>query len=176
MNKRTLFVVAAIALTLAGLVVRYENNRQARSLAVTVQQQDLSGASTTVSSANLLAYVNSHMGASITYTLTGSFNRAVAQSNAAATAASSDSQIYAAAQAACSGKTDSITQAKCNQAYLSSHLSSMQQTAPDAQPQLASYQHSLKAPTWTPDLAGALLLGALAALILGAINKPKGRW
>jgi hypothetical protein len=176
MNKRTLFVVAAIALAVAGLVVRNENNKQARTMADIVQAQDLSGASTAASLDDLQTYVNTHMGASVTYTLTGSYNRAVAQANAAATAASSDSQIYAAAQAACSGKTDSITQAKCNQAYLSSHLSNAPQAAPVAEPQLASYQHSLKAPTWSPDLAGALLLGAIAALILAVINKPKGRW
>jgi hypothetical protein len=175
MNKRMLFIIAAIILLIAGIYARSASAKQAKTLANNVEVADLADTSTTATLTDLQLYVKDHMGASVSYTLTGSYNRALAAATAASSAQNGNGQIYAAAHAACSGKTDSITQAKCNQAYLSAHLANLPQPVPVTQPKLADYQYSLKSPSWTPDLTGSLLLGALAALILGMVTKSGAR-
>jgi hypothetical protein len=171
MNKRMLFITAAAILLIAGIYARYDNEKHAKTLVSAVESSDLMSTSTQTPVSALQLYVKEHMGASVRYTLTGSYDRAVASANAAAAAQGGDGSIYAAAQAACSGKTDSITQAKCNQAYLSAHLANVAPATLVLQPKLASYQYSLKSPSWTPDLAGSILLGALIAFIMGIVTK-----
>lgn len=175
MSKRMLFMLAAFALVAAGIYSRSLSEKEAKNLVNTVQSADVAGANSTTAISDLQSYVKSHVGASVTYTLTGSYNRAVTQANAAASAQNSNGQIYAAAQAACSGKTDSITQAKCNQAYLQSHLANLPPQTTVLQPKLSDYQFSLRSPSWTPDLTGSLFLGALAAFILGLASKSGRR-
>jgi hypothetical protein len=172
MTKRMLFVLAAIALAVASLYSLSQTGKEARLLAATTQNDDLAGTSTAGDIETLQTYVQSHMGSSVSYTLTGSYDRALTAAKVAAAAQSANNGVYAAAQAACSGKTDSITQAKCNQAYLSTHLTNIPQTAPVYQPVISGYQHTLKAPAWTPDLTGSLLLGMLVAVGLTFIVKP----
>lgn len=174
MSKRILFVVAGILLAAAGIYFRAASTHEARAQADRIVAADATGADTSASITTLKDYVKLHMGASVKFTLQSSYDRANAKAKAAAAATSDNSKIYAAAQAACAGKSDSITQAKCNSAYLAAHLSNLPTPAPVPAPVLASYQYSLRAPIWTPDLAGALMLGAAAAIALGIIfGRPK---
>jgi hypothetical protein len=98
--------------------------------------------------------------------LANAYVKAQAAAQASAAAQAANSQIYADAQRLCSGKSDSITQAKCNQDYISKHLANVPLPTPVAEPKAADYQLKLSAPLWTPDLAGAAVLGAAAALVL----------
>jgi hypothetical protein len=166
MTKRLLFVVAAVLLIALGMYVRAHNASIARQQATNIVNLDSAGSDTSGAIENLKAYVLGHMGASTNFTLQVSYDRAVAQAKAAATASSNSSKVYADAQRACSGHTDSITQARCNQEYIAHHL---------AAPQLSSYQYHFRAPLWTPDLAGAFVLGGLAALVLGLVPFPARR-
>jgi hypothetical protein len=175
MSKRIFFLIAAVVLLGTGLFYRAASAHMARKLADQIVADDLAAKDTTAARASLKDFAAVHMGAAVNFTLKGSYDRATATANAAATVADPNTQVYAAAQAACSGKTDSITQAKCNQAYLASHLVATPTPAPVVAPKLASYQYAVKSPLWSPDLAGALLLGSLAAFIIGfVINRPKG--
>ena len=166
MMKRIFFILAAAALGFAGLYFQSANARQAATLEATVTNQDLAGTDPTAAIASLTSFVKIHMGTSVDFTLTGAYDRAMAAAKASA-APDNTSQVYADAQRACSGKNDSIVQARCNQAYISAHLSTAPAPAPLPEPVLAGYQHKITAPVWTPDLPGALLLGALIALLFG---------
>ncbi len=176
MSKRILFVFAAIVLAGAGIFFRASSTHSARAAADKIVQADTSGTSTASSLAELKNFVKLHMGASVNFTLKTSYDRAVTAATAAAVSASSNTQIYADAQKACSGKSDSITQAKCNQQYLAQHLTNTPAPSPVPAPVLADYQYKLVAPFWTPDLAGALFLGALGSLGFAALmGRNKGR-
>ncbi len=177
MSKRFLFLFAAIILFGVGIFFRASSTRSARTQAEKITQADTAGADTAADVASLKTYSASHMGASVKFALKGAYARAQAAAEAAATAqaaaSAANSQIYAEAQRQCSGKSDSITQAKCNQAYLSAHLASVP-AAPASvpAPKESDFQYDLKAPFWTPDLAGALLIGALVAF---GFSIPFGR-
>lgn len=176
MSKRFVFIIAAIVLFAVGIGLRATSARSARTQADAIVAADAAGKPTAALLSSLSDFVKQHMGASVALTLKGSYDRAVVAAGVAAAAANPSTQVYADAQKACSGKTDSITQARCNQAYLAAHLTATPPPVSVPAPQLGSYQHTYAAPLWTPDLAGAVLLGATVAGVLGLIgNRRKGR-
>jgi hypothetical protein len=176
MAKRILFVLAAILLAGAGFYYRTQNTKTAQVKEAYIVVQDSEGADVTAMLDELKLYAASHMGSSVKLTLDGSYSRAQAATKAAVVAASAaNSQIYADAQRVCGTKADSITLAHCNQDYITKHLANLPAPAPVAQPKLADYQRTIRAPAWTPDLAGALFLGAAAAAILSAFTFIGGR-
>ena len=171
MSKRILFVFAAVILAGAGIFFRASSTHTARVQADQIVKNDSAGTDTASGIATLKAFVASHMGASVSFTLKASYDRAIAAARPPAPPANTTSQVYVDAQRACSGKSDSITQARCNQNYLAQHLSAVPAAtpAPVPAPKLADYQYGLVAPLWTPDLAGALLLGAVASVGVGLV-------
>jgi hypothetical protein len=171
-SKRMLFLLAAVVLAAAGLYYRASSSHSARTQVDQILSADASGADITAKIADLKTFANDHMGASVGFTLKSSYDRAVVAAQTAAAAANSNSQIYADAQRACSSKSDSLVQAHCNQAYLAAHLTNIPNPTPVIAPVLANYQYTVKASIWTPDLAGALFLGALVAFVL---SLPLGR-
>jgi hypothetical protein len=165
-----LFVLSAIVLAAGGLYYRAQNAHHAQELANEFVQFNISSPAVNPYGTPLKDFVDSHMGATVKYTLQGSYDRIKAAADASAAAASSaqssNSQVYADAQRACSGHTDSITQARCNAAYIAAHSASITATpTPVPAPKLADYQVTLRSPLWTPDLPGALFLGAVLALL-----------
>ena len=175
MSKRILFIIFAVVLLGAGIVYRAASAHEARAEADKIVAADLAGQDTSSAITTLKAFAAGHMGASVNFTLKGSYDRAQAAAAAAANTPAPNAQVYADAQRACSGKSDSIVQAKCNQAYVAAHLTAVATPTPVPAPKLAGYQYAVVAPLWTPDLAGALLLGAAAALALSAILRPRKR-
>jgi hypothetical protein len=161
MNKRILFVLA-IVLAAAGFYFQAQAAKVADTKKAQIVQADVAGDATDASIDDLKEYAKMHMGASASFTLSGSYDRA-AKAATASTAQPDTGQIYADAQRACSGKTDSVTQARCNQQYIQAHTSSLPSPSPVPQPKLAEYQHRVSAPLWTPDITGVLFLGALAS-------------
>ncbi len=153
-------------LAVGGFYLRHLNKQEAARQAQALIAADQAGQDTTAPLQSLKDYIKGHMGAKADVTLSAGYERAQAAARVAAQAQAANSQIYAQAQAACAGKSDSITQAKCNQEYLSKHLTSVPPPAPVAEPKLADYQHNLRSPLWTADLAGALFVGVIAALAL----------
>jgi len=163
MSKRILFAIAAILLAGAGIFFRASSMHTARDSADKIVQSDAASGSVSADIASLKDFVKAHMGASVSFTLKAAYDRAQAAATAAS-ATNSNSQIYADAQKACSGKNDSITLARCNQQYLAQHLASAPAPVVVPVPLLSYYQYKLASPVWTPDLAGALLLGAIVSL------------
>ena len=162
MTKRILFAFAAAALLAAGIFFRASSTHSARDAADKIVRADTAGGTVAADLAALKDYVKIHMGASVSFTLKSAYDRAQA-ATIAASKSNSNSQIYADAQKACSGKSDSIVLARCNQQYLAQHLASAPAPVVVPAPVLSDYQYNLVAPFWTPDLAGAFLLGALVA-------------
>lgn len=176
MTKSILFVLAAVGLVAAGLHYRTVSSHDARTKADQVAAQDVAGTDTTAALADLKLFVSSHMGASVSLTLQGSYDRAAAAVKASLAAQSATSQVYADAQRACSGKSDSITQARCNQNYISTHLVNQATPAPVAEPKLSDYKQTLRSPAWTPDLAGALFLGAAVSGVIALFGLRRRRY
>jgi hypothetical protein len=163
MSKRLLIIVA-LGLAVAGFYFGYQNNQEARRRAAAVVAADQAGVDTASQATALRAYVATHMGAGAEVSLTTSYDRARQAARAAAAAQAANSQIYADAQRVCGGKRDSVSQAKCQQDYLTKNLANVPLPTAVPEPKLADYQLKLRAPWWTPDLAGACFLGAGAAL------------
>lgn len=168
MKKHILFAILAVALLAGAFLARSASLREAKKQADAIAAADKASQPTADAVVALKNYVALHMGSSVTVTLEGSYARAQAAA-VAASKASDNSKIYADAQVACAGKSDSVTQAKCNQAYIASRLVSPTPT-PVPAPKRADYQQKLSSPAWTPDLTGALLLGAAAALGMASVT------
>jgi hypothetical protein len=164
MKSRPLFVTAAIV-GLIGIGLLVAQQHKAQTLASAIVSKDQSGLDTTADQQRLKTYASTHMGATTTVFLQGSYARA-AQAAQAATNPASGGQVYAAAQAACAGKSDSIVQARCVTAYVNSHSQPAANPQPVAMPLQADYTKTFTAPTFTFDLAGLLL--ALCGLLVAA--------
>ena len=175
MTNKVLIVVAVL-LAAGGFYVASSSKQEASKQVKAIVAADLLAQDVAPQLKTLKDYVAGHMGAGATITLSGAYQRAQAAAQAAASVQNSNSQIYAQAQAACAGKSDSITQAKCNQDFLASHLQNVPPPVAVPQPKLADYQYQYRAPLWTADTAGLLFLGsiaALAALLIGLRKRTR---
>jgi hypothetical protein len=165
MMKRIFFVLAAAALGFAGLYFRGQNATEANRRADAIVEQDLAGQDPTASIAALKAYVQTHTGASVDFTLTGAYDRDL-KAYQSAKSSTDQSQVYIEAQKACGGQRDSITQAKCVTQYVQARMAAATPApSPPPEPKLAKYRYDLNAPLWASDLPGALLLGAVIAAL-----------
>lgn len=140
---------------------------------------DTSGVDVRDSVAVANAYAGTHMDVATTIMLQGSYNRALSAANTPVAAAGSGA-VYAAAQAACGGHADSITQARCVSNYVATHAApgSNAPTSQLAPPNKADYTVTFKGPAWSFDDVGMLLLGAfglLVAAIILSLRRPGGR-
>jgi len=165
----------ALVLVATGLYVQSQNQTNAKRQVAAIVAADAAGQDTAAARQALSSFVTGHTALSASFKLDGSYQRAQAAAEAAAAAQATNSQIYAAAQAACSGHSDSITQAKCNQDYLAKHLVNLPAPTPVAKPNAADYSFAYHGAFWTPDLPGALYLGATAALALAVILSLRRR-
>lgn len=159
MLKRLLVVLAFTFLVSSGYFM-YANHRSSDNQAKTIEATDLRGEDVTLDLGKLKTYVGSHIYAGTTVVLAGSYARAQAAASASATAGQTSALVYADAQKTCSGKNDSIVQARCNAQYLSDHLSSVPSATPVPIPQPSDYQYKFISPLWAPDMAGVLLLAS----------------
>jgi hypothetical protein len=170
---KAILLLIAVAMFGAGFYAQQGNSKESSRRVQAILTADLAGKNVSGDVDSLTDYVGKHMGSSIDFSLTGSFNRAEdafqAYQTAAAAAQQANSQIYAQAQAACAGKDDSIVQARCNTAYLNAHLQNVHIPDPVPEPQAADYYYKLVSPPWTADLAGALYLDGVISLILAIV-------
>src|SRR5690242_10439715 len=104
MTKRVLYALVAVVLAAAGIYLVSNNARYVHTQVAAIQAQDVASdplAAVTV----VKSYVANHMGTSADFVLTGTYNRALNAAKAAQAKAAANANVYAAAQAACSGKT-----------------------------------------------------------------------
>jgi hypothetical protein len=161
MKKRYLIIAAAVLVGF-GLWRIYANNQSAVKQTQAIIAADVAGSDIKAQTDALAAFVYGHMGASVRYELTGSYNRAVAAAKSAAQPQVSDS-LYAQATAACATHNP-VAQAQCIQNYVSAQPAAATQAV--TLPSVTSYNHQLTSPFWTPDLAGGSLLAAATLLLL----------
>ena len=171
--QATLFVLA-LGLVGVGFNARNLNHAEANRQVQAIIDADLANQPVNDKITILRSYVQNHLGASIDFSLTGAFNRAqaaaVAYQDAAAKAQQANSEIYAQAQAACAAIKNAISQTKCNQQYLNSHLENIQLPEPVAAPVESDYTYKLVSPPWTADVAGALFVDAAVTFVLAIIG------
>ncbi len=167
MRTRYLVIIGVALVVSAGwLLVR--NQSHLNILVNQISAKDAAGESVAVDIEAANTYASKHMDISANLSLSGSYNRALAASHAPG-ATTTSGVIYNAAQAACSGRSDSIVQARCVTAYVASHGAPGANPQALTEPKIADYQHSFKGPSWSFDNVGLLILfgfGFLTAAIL----------
>lgn len=170
-----IYLPLAIILAAAGIILVQHNNQTAKQQSDAIITADNAGQDTTAALAQLKTYVKDHSDTQVGFTLTAAYQRAQAAAAAQAAATAGNAQVYADAQKACSGHTDSITQAKCNEQYLAAHLQALPAPSPVVAPKSADFQYDLHGPVWTPDGAGLSFAGAVVAAVLAIIGIAMGR-
>lgn len=174
--SKILLAVAALLLTAGGFYARHMNAQTAAKQVAALVAADTAGTDTKAGAATLKDYVSTHMGASVDVNLTAGYQRAVAASQAAPPPPP-NAALYAEAQKACAGRTDSITQARCVQAFVAPRLVAEPAATPvPLAPKVTDYSYRLAAPWWAPDVAGALFLGAVLALLALFGRLAHKRW
>lgn len=164
MNK--LIFVASALLLAVGFGARYQNSTTLRSLVEVVIAMDSSGKDTASPLKSARDYAAGHMSAPIRIILQASYERAVEKAKAAVTPPVNNAEVYAQAQRVCGTKTDSVTQARCNQNYIASRLAPAETPSPAELPKISDYTYDLKPPLWTSDVAGVSFV--LSAVLLFA--------
>lgn len=154
---------------------QYRN--EAIQQAEAIQAKDRASVDVTKEIETLKKYSSDHMGTSVQIYLAGSYDRAVAATKSTADPSAS-ARVYAEAQASCGSLKDSISQSKCISDYLSKNAVPAPNPKPATMPDQSKYIMLTSSPAWSPDLAGAFLLGAAVAGALGIIKllfTPKRR-
>lgn len=161
---RPLWLVAlGILCLILGLIWMVSNRQAAVAKSQTILVMDQNGQDTRKEIAVLEKYVHDHMRTSVSFELTGSYDRAVEAAKAAAVPKVSG-DVYSKAIAACPQKVASV-QTKCIADYVASN--SPKVSTPTAKlPSRTKYMRTYNAPGWTPDGAGLLLLGTLISWAL----------
>lgn len=165
MTKPILAIVGLLLLG-AGIWLAVANQSQAKAQVAAIIAKDNSGQDTAADLSALKTYAASHTNGSATVTLVAAYERAQAQAKAQAEAGSASAKLYGAAQQACAGRTDSITQARCVADYVSKRLVAAPVPSQIPAPKASDYTFTYSSPMWAPDGAGASLLGGIAAFLL----------
>jgi len=163
--KKRYFLIIGLLAVLVGMQQLVAHRGHASDLAKTIKTKDASALDVSAESTILQAYVDKHMGSTQKLVFEGSYKRAM-DSYQATSSPQSNGKVYAEAQAACAGRTDSITQARCVQAYVASHSTPSSNPQPMAKPKKSDYTKVYKAPGWTGDSTGIALLVALVSVVM----------
>lgn len=166
MKARYFFIIALIALVVGGGQL-VSHQKHASRMAVKILGQDVAGGDTQASRDALSSYSKSHMGTSQKLFLIGSYTRAKAEASAAINPIS-NGKVYAEAQKTCSGRTDSISQSKCVQVFITTHMVANPNPKLLPQPKAADYTKTYPSPGFSFDSAGISILIALASVVAGA--------
>ncbi len=165
MKKRYLIILAVLA-ALAGLVGIGLNRQHVVSAAQSLIAKDKVGDDTTADLKALGDFVHNHTRASVTFSLDGSYQRAVQAAEQAAVP-TSNSAVYNAALKNCQVKNPVAT-AQCIQNYVQSHAAPGAQPKPVTLPDHNAFVYHLNSPAWAPDLVGLSFLAVVICLALTA--------
>ena len=170
--KARYILLASAALVGAGVWGMRQNAQKSSSMTAAIVAADKAGTDTAALRSGLQAYASTHMNAQTSFELTVSLERDQALAQAAAVGAQAQGAVYAAGQAACASKANSIVLAHCVTAYVQAHSTPGTQPQPAAMPVRSNYQYSYQSPVWVADPTGLVLVGALALLI----SAPVAYW
>lgn len=168
MRARILLPIS-LGLAFIGVLIVSQYRNEAVDLSESIEAKDRASVDVTKDIEELKNYSSQHMGTSVKVYLAGSYDRAVAATKSTADPSAS-ARVYAEAQSACSSLKDSISQSKCISEYLSKNAVPAPNPKPAEMPDQSKYITVTKSPAWSPDLAGAFLLGAAVAGALGIIK------
>jgi len=160
-----LFVIGILVGLAAYLSLSYYH-AQAHNQVKAILQADQSGSVPDSQMLGLQQFVHRHMGSSVAFKLDGAMTR----DQAAAQAAQSSSSIYQQAQASCASIKNAVSQAQCNEQYLSAHLQPAASATPVPAVQSSNYTYSFLSPVWTPDLTGILAVISIVILLYAAFG------
>lgn len=165
MKARYFFIASILSLGIFAWQVigaQQEANRQAAELVA----QDKASQDVALLKQQIEGYVADHMGVRVQVFLEGSYDRAYKAAQTAANPAS-NGQVYTQAQAACGGRSDSVSQAKCVSEYVAKNSTPSTNPQPMVAPDKQGYTLDLTGPNWSLSLAGVALLASLAAFVMG---------
>ncbi len=175
-----LFVGFLVTGTLAVVCLR-QNYQTMVDLRQAVFTADQSGADVEQALQNLRTHVNGHMNTSLAggadgiyppIHLKGTYDRLVGAEQERVN--SVNSKVYTDAQAHCErlypGSFSGGPRVPCIEQYVKEHGTSPK-TIPDA-----LYKFDFASPTWSPDLAGWLIVASAVLLVLAVIRFLAGRW
>jgi hypothetical protein len=179
LNLSIICLIFSVVCMIIGLFGYRQNLTNAYAKEAQILALDTAGQDTTSSVQDLKTYTESHMHADVSFWLEQSYTRAVASAQAKSTAtqtSTADSNLYAAAQASCSGHTDSVTQATCVTAYVSAHpAATTTPPTPVELPTKTAFTYNFVSPSWSWDAAGISFLlggaGLIAAIVLALKHK-----
>lgn len=175
--KARILLPISLGLAFIGVLVVAENRNDAIEQVNSIVAKDRASTDVKKDIEALKEFSSAHMGTSVKVYLAGSYDRAVAASKATTDTATS-TRIYAEAHSSCGSLKDSISQSKCISNYLSQNAAPSPNPRPTEMPDQSKYITVTESPAWSPDLAGAFLLGAAVAGALGLIKllfTPKRR-
>jgi hypothetical protein len=159
--KPRYLVILGVLLAVIGLVWSVQNRQRAITMSQALLVKDQAGQDTRADISKLEEFIHGHMRTSISFELTGSYERAVTAAKAAAQPTVSG-DVYTRAQAACPQKV-ATAQTKCIADFVASQAPG-QSAKPVVLPNRDNFMRSFQAPGWTPDGAGLVFLASLASM------------
>lgn len=177
-----MLITSLCLLALGGLL--YRNNAVSTQSQVTaIMANDKASKPIDVQIKKLTIYTKTHMNASTSFALQGSYSRAYSAAQAAALQQTkAGAQVYSDAQANCSAKVDSIQLSTCVTNYIAANATPNQAPAAITLDK-TKYMRTLTAPKWSWDLSGILImLGGAGILVWTSVllvslstHKPQRR-
>ena len=167
--KAIYFFILSVILIVTGVLSMRINRQKALELKNQLLEMDQNGEDINTPLATLKTFVFNHMNSSVSFQLTGSYNRAVA--NASDNSHTNvNGELYKQAQDSCDKKAlNSVDEAKCVQEYLDAHIRPAENPQPSKLPEIQAYNYAYASPFWTFDLAGWSFLGAVIATLVAII-------
>ena len=159
-------VISSLALLIIGALLYRNNAVSTQSQVSAIIATDKAGKPIDKQLTRLTAYTKTHMNASTSFALQGSYLRDYSAAQAAALQQTqAGAKVYSDAQAACSAKVDSIQLSNCVTNYIAANSTPNQMTATTITIDKPKYMRSFTAPKWSWDLSGIFItLGGLGLL------------
>lgn len=178
-----ILIIASLALLILGGLLYRNNAVSTQRQVTTIITADKAGKPIDKQLTRLTGYVKTHMNATTSFALQGSYLRDYSAAQAAALQQTqAGAKVYSDAQANCSARVDSIQLSNCVTNYIAANAT------PNQAPTTITldknkYIRTLTAPKWSWDLSGILitlgLAGLIAWLVTGVVSlgvhKPRKR-
>lgn len=161
-----MLITSLCLLALGGLL--YRNNAVSTQSQVTaIMANDKASKPIDVQIKKLTIYTKTHMNASTSFALQGSYSRAYSAAQASALQQTkAGAQVYSDAQANCSAKVDSIQLSTCVTNYIAANSTPNQAVAATVSIDKNQFIRTFKSPAWTWDVSGVLITLGLVGLAL----------
>lgn len=178
-----ILIISSLALLILGGLLYRNNALSTQKQVSAIITADKAGKPIDKQLTRLTAYTKTHMNASTSFALQGSYLRDYSAAQAAALQQTqAGAKVYSDAQANCSAKVDSIQLSNCVTNYIAANATPNQAPAAITLDK-TKYMRTLTAPKWSWDLSGILImLGGAGILVWTSVllvslstHKPQRR-